>query len=158
MGIKIPFKLRATKCNFVKRIDFSYNDGTINSSLPEVASLTFTYIETIGFAEVASLITSSSCKTRGEVHVSIHHENPKVQGSSTEIFAREIISGDVSIDARDIFRIAIDINVHRYRHRHSVEPRPGRTHLDTRIDSGFHVSAVVMSSLCNVIPDASRFT
>lgn len=79
MGIKIPFEVLATKFNFVKRIDFSYNNGTINSSLPEVAS--FTYIETIGFAEVASLITSSSCKTRGEVRVSIHHDNPKVQGT-----------------------------------------------------------------------------
>lgn len=81
MGIKIPFEVLVTKFNFVKRIDFSYNNGTINSSLPEDVSLTFTYIETIGFAEVASLITSSSCKTRGEVRVSIHHDNPKVQGT-----------------------------------------------------------------------------
>lgn len=47
MGIKIPFEVLAAKFNFVKRIDFSYNDGTLNLSLPEVASLTFTYIETI---------------------------------------------------------------------------------------------------------------
>lgn len=88
---KIFSEVLPTKFNFVKRIDFSYNDGTINSSLPEVATLTFTYIETIGFAEVASFVTSSSCKTR-EVHVSIHHENPKgVQGSFLEVSAREII-------------------------------------------------------------------
>lgn len=156
MGIKILFELLATKFNFVKWIDFSYNDGTINSSLPEVASLTFTYIETIGFAEVVSLITSSSCKTRGEVRVSIHKKkkNLKVFEGVTIFFARQVISNSHWRKTRTMYRHlsatwyryreaafiwCTALKAPRYRYRHLVKQRPERTHLDTRIDSSFHV-------------------
>jgi len=131
-GIKIPSEVLATKFNFVKRINFSCNDGTVNSFLPEVASLTFTYIETIGFVEVMSLITSGSCKTRGEVCVSIHRKNPKVQDFSTEIFTFKIIS-----DGAIVERIAADISPSIS--TSSFSRTTAKAHLDTRTNSGFHV-------------------